>query len=146
MNLPADTEQFMLHRAPMRLVHRLLCVEGDRAEAESKPEAGDAVIGPDGKVERTALLEMVAQTYAAARGYRDLSENKPPALGYLVGASDFRIERAPQAGQLLRIEVQSANSFEDFYLVDGRVLCQNQVLAEGTLKVWLQIETGPQTA
>jgi len=142
MRLPADTEQFMLHRSPMRLVHRLLRVEGGFAEAETKLEAGDIGVDPDGKVERTALLELVAQTYAAARGYRDLSENKPPSLGYLVGASDFHFERAPMAGQLLRIEVQSSNSFEDFYLVEGRVVCQDQILAEGTLKVWLQTETG----
>ena len=146
MRLPADTEQFMLHRSPMRFVHRLLHVEGDFAEAETTLEAGDIGIDPDGKVERAALLEMVAQTYAAARGYRDLSENKPPALGYLVGASNFRIKHAPRAGQLLRIEVQSSNSFEDFYLVEGRVCRQDDVLAEGTLKVWLQTETGPQTA
>jgi predicted hotdog family 3-hydroxylacyl-ACP dehydratase len=145
MNLPADTAPFMPHCAPMRLVYRLLSVEGDRAEAESKLEAGALGLDPDGKVERTVLLEMVAQSYAAASGYRDLSENKPPALGYLVGVSDFRIERSPHAGELLRIEIQSANSFEDFYLVKGRVLCHDKVLAEGTLKVWLQTDAGPQT-
>ena len=146
MRLPADTEPFMLHRSPLRFVRRLLRVEGDFAEAETTLEAGDVGIGPDGKVERTALLEMVAQTYAAARGYRDLSAKRPPALGYLVGASDFRIEHAPRAGQMFRIEVQSSNSFEDFYLVEGRVVCQDEVLAAGTLKVWLQTEAGPQTA
>ncbi len=146
MRLPADTEPFMLHRSPLRLVRRLLRVEGDFAEAETALEAGDVGIGSDGKVERTALLEMVAQTYAAARGYRDLSENRPPALGYLVGASDFHIERAPRAGQAFRIEVQSSNSFEDFYSVEGCVVCQAEILAAGTLKVWLQTETGPQTA
>lgn len=146
MNLPADTKQFMLHRAPMRLVHRLLCVEGDRAEAESKLEARDVGIGPDGRIERTVLLEMVAQTYAAARGWQDLSESRQPLQGYLVGASDFRIERAARPGEELRIEIRSANSFEDFYLVEGRVLCRNEVLAEGTLKVWLQTTTGSQTA
>ena len=146
MKWPADTEQFMLHRSPMRLVHRLLRVEGDFVEAETTLAKEDVGVDPDGKVERTALLELVAQTYAAGRGYRDFSENKRPAMGYLVGASDFRIERAPRAGQLLRIEVQSSNSFEDFYLVEGRVICQDEILAKGTLKVWLQTETGPQTA
>lgn len=146
MSLPADTEQFMLHRGPLRLVRRLIHVDGDYAEAETEFEPGAVGLDADGNVERTVLLELVAQTYAAARGYLDLKEEKRPALGYLVGASDFRVERVPQAGQLLRIEVQSSNSFEDFYQVDGRVLCQDEVLAEGTLKVWLQTETGPQGA
>lgn len=146
MTLPADTEQFMLHRAPMRLVQRLLRVDGDQAEAEARLEPGDVGVGPDGKVERTALMEMVAQTYAAARGYLDLAEDASPALGYLVGVGDFRVIRAPQAGERLRIEVQSANSFEDFYSVEGCVRCRDEILATGTLKVWQQPQTGPQTA
>lgn len=146
MKLPADTEQFMLHRSPMRLVHRLLWVEGDLAEAEATFEQGDVGVGPDGTIERTVLLEMVAQTYATARGYCDLKENKPPTMGYLVGVGDFHIERPAQAGQVLRIEVESSNSFEDFYQVEGRITCQDQVLAEGTLKLWPQKGTDSQTA
>ena len=35
MSLPEDTEAYMLHRPPLRLVQQLLCVDGDYAEAIS---------------------------------------------------------------------------------------------------------------
>jgi predicted hotdog family 3-hydroxylacyl-ACP dehydratase len=138
MTLPADTEPYMPHRSPLRLVQSLLRVEDDYAEAQTILNAGDVGVGPDGRVEAAVLLEMVAQTYAAAQGYQDRHSGKPADLGYLVGVSDFRIERRPPAGQPLLIRIKSSCSFGDFYLVDGQVLCEGRVVAAGTLKVWVQ--------
>jgi predicted hotdog family 3-hydroxylacyl-ACP dehydratase len=128
----------MLHRSPMRLVRRLVCVEDNYGRAETVLESGDVGVGPDGNVEAAALLEIVAQTYAAAQGYRDRADNRSPTLGYLVGASDFVIEHVPSAGQRLHVEVRSSRSFEEFYSVEGKVLCDDRVLAHGTLKAWVQ--------
>jgi predicted hotdog family 3-hydroxylacyl-ACP dehydratase len=128
----------MLHRLPLRLIQSLLRVEDDYAEAQTTLRAGDVGVGPDGKIEAAALLEMVAQTYAAARGYQERGSSKVSDLGYLVGANDFRIERRPVAGQTLVIRIKSSCSFGSFYLIDGQVLCEDQVVARGTLKVWVQ--------
>ncbi len=144
MTLPADTEAYMLHRSPLRLVQSLLRVEDGYGEAQTVLNTGDVGVGPDGTVEAAVLLEMVAQTYAAAQGYQDQRTGKPPDLGYLVGVSDFRIERRPRAGQPLLIRIKSSCSFGSFYLVDGQVLCEGQVVAGGTLKVWVQPGAGPQ--
>ncbi len=145
MSLPADTETYMLHRSPMRLVHRLLCVEDDHAEAQTTLNVGDVGIGPDGKIEAAALLELVAQTYAASQGYRDRLAGKLTNKGYLVGAQNFHIEDLPAAGQQLLIKIQSSCSFGDFYFVDGQVLCGEAVVAGGTLKIWVQPDA-PQDA
>ncbi len=144
MTLPADTEAYMPHRSPLRLVHSLLRVEDSYGEARTVLNAGDVGVGPDGTVEAAVLLEMVAQTYAAAQGYQDRNAGKPANLGYLVGVSDFRVERRPRAGQPLTIRIKSSCSFGSFYLVDGQVLCEDQIVAGGTLKVWVQPGTGPQ--
>jgi predicted hotdog family 3-hydroxylacyl-ACP dehydratase len=144
MTLPADTEAYMPHRSPLRLVQSLLRIEEDYAEARTILNTGDVGVGPDGRVEAAVLLEMVAQTYAAVQGYQDRHSGKPADLGYLVGASDFRIERRPPAGQPLLIKIKSSCSFGDFYLVDGQVLCEGRVVAGGTLKVWCNRSAGPQ--
>ena len=144
MSLPADTEAFMLHRSPMRLVHRLLCLEEDYAEGETTFQAGDVGVDAQGRVEAAALLELVAQTYAAAQGYKDRQADKASDMGYLVGAQDFHIERRPSAGQRLLIRIKSSYSFGDFYFVDGQVLCEGCLVAGGTLKIWLQRGTGQQ--
>ncbi len=81
MTLPADTEPFMPHRSPLRLVQSLLRVEDDYAEAQALLNAGDVGVGPDGRVEAAVLLEMVAQTYAAVQGYQERDAGKPADLG-----------------------------------------------------------------
>jgi predicted hotdog family 3-hydroxylacyl-ACP dehydratase len=132
----ADIETYLPHRPPMCLVSQLLYVEDDYAEARAILNAGDAGIGPDGKVEATALMEMVAQSYAAAQGYLKQRDNKPTLFGYLVGIKDFRIEELPSAGKHLLIKVKSASSFDNFYVIDGQVFCENRLMAGGTLKIW----------
>ena len=138
MTLPADTEAFMPHRAPLRLVQSLLRVEDDYGEAQAILNPGDVGVGLDGRVEATVLLEMVAQAYAAAQGYRDRESGKPADLGYLVGVSDFQVEHRPRAGQPLLIRIKSSCPFGSFYMAEGQVLCEDQVVARGTLKVWVQ--------
>ncbi len=143
MTLPADTEPYVPHRSPLRLVQSLLRVEDDYGEAQALLKPGDVGVGPDGRVEAAVLLEMVAQAYAAAQGYRDRNSGQPADLGYLVGVSDFRIEQRPRAGQPLLIRVKSSCLFGGFYLADGQVLCEGQVVAGGTLKAWVQRGAGP---
>jgi predicted hotdog family 3-hydroxylacyl-ACP dehydratase len=138
MNLPADAETYMLHRPPLRLIQSLLRVEDDYGEAQTTLHVGDVGVAPDGRIEAAALLEMVAQTYAAARGYQQRQTGQKTELGYLVGASDFRIERRPAAGESLVIKIKSSCSFGSFYLIDGQVLCDGRVVAGGTLKAWVQ--------
>jgi hypothetical protein len=46
MSLPTDTEAYMFHRSPMRLVRRLLCVLADYAEAETTLSVGDVGVAP----------------------------------------------------------------------------------------------------
>ncbi len=140
MGLPADAETYMLHRPPLRLIQSLLRVEDGYAEAQGTLNAGDVGVGPDGKLEPAVLLEMVAQTYAAAQGYDQQKAGKPAELGYLVGVSDFRVERRPAAGQPLLVRIKSSCSFGSFYLIDGQILCEGHVVAGGTLKVWVQSE------
>jgi predicted hotdog family 3-hydroxylacyl-ACP dehydratase len=146
MTLPADTQAYMLHRPPLRLVQSLLRVEDDYAEAQTALNPGDVGVAPDGRLEAAVLLELVAQTYAASRGYQDRDSGTPGELGYLVGASNFHVEQRPRAGQQLLIKIQSSCSFESFYLVDGQVLCEGRVVAGGTLKVWVQPGAGQQAA
>ncbi len=141
MNLPADTKAYMLHRAPMRLVQRLLCVEDDYCEAETVFEPGAPGTDDQGHVEAAVLVEIVAQTYAAAQGYRSQTDRKPPALGLLVGVSDFHIDQVPAVGERLKVTIRSSSPFGDFFMVEGQVLRGPETLAHGSLKVWVQPAT-----
>jgi len=132
----ADIETYLPHRPPMCLVSQLQYVEDDYAEARAVVNAGDAGIGPDGKVEALVLMEIVAQSYAAAQGYLKQRDKKPTLFGYLVGIKDFLIEELPSAGEQLLIKLKSTSSFDNFYVIEGQVLCEDKLMAGGTLKIW----------
>jgi predicted hotdog family 3-hydroxylacyl-ACP dehydratase len=132
----ADIETYLPHRRPMRLVSHLQLVEDDYAEACAILNYGDAGIGPDGKIEAAALMEMIAQSYAAAQGYLKQRDKKPTLFGYLVGIKDFHIEELPSAGQQLLIKIKSSSSFDNFYIIEGQVLYENRLMAGGTMKIW----------
>ena len=144
MSLVVDIEAYMPHRLPMRLVSELLCVEEAYAEARTTLNIGDVVVDPNGKVEAAALMEIVAQAYAAAHGYQNKRDGKPAMRGYLVGIKDFRIEYLPSAGKRLLIKMKSSCPFEEFYTVEGQILCEDSVVASGTLKIWVSHDTGPE--
>jgi len=141
MSLPADTEMYMLHRSPLRLVQRLLCVEEDYAEGQTTLNDGDVGVGSDGRLEAAVLVELVAQTYAASQGYHDRLADQSTNIGYLVGVQEFHIDDLPPAGRPLLIKIRSSNAFGGFFFVDGQVFCDGTVVAKGTLKIWVQPDT-----
>jgi predicted hotdog family 3-hydroxylacyl-ACP dehydratase len=144
MSLVADIEVYMPHRLPMRLVSELLCVEESYAEARTTLKSDNIVVDPNGKVEAAALMEIVAQAYAAAHGYQNQSKGKPALRGYLVGIKDFRVEYLPSAGKQLLIKMKSSSPFEEFYTVEGQILCEDSVVASGTLKIWASNDIKPE--
>jgi 3-hydroxyacyl-[acyl-carrier-protein] dehydratase len=144
MSLVADIEAYMPHRLPMRLVSELLCVEEDYAEARTTLDIGNVVVDPNGKVEAAALMEIMAQAYAAAHGYQNKQKGKPAMRGYLAGIKDFRIEYLPSVGKPLLIKMKSSSPFEEFYNVEGQILCEDSVVASGTLKIWASHNTEPE--
>ena len=88
----------------------------------------------------TALVECVAQTVAAAMGYRAQAKGEPDSIGergMLVSVSAFRVLSPPPVGKSLHIEVQEIKRFGPMLLVSGRVSREGQVIASGELTLRL---------
>jgi len=88
----------------------------------------------------TALVECVAQTVAAAMGYRAQAKGEPDAIGeggMLVSVSAFRIISPASVGKPLHVEVQEIKRFGPMLLVSGRVSCEGKVIASGELTLRL---------
>jgi predicted hotdog family 3-hydroxylacyl-ACP dehydratase len=143
MSLVVDIEAYMPHRPPMRLVSELFCVEESYAEAGTTLSSEAVVIDPNGRVEAAALMEIMAQAYAAAHGYQNKQKGKPALRGYLAGIKDFRVESLPPAGKRLLIKMNSSSPFEEFYNVEGQIICDDSVVASGTLKIWASQNAEP---
>lgn len=141
MKLPVNAKSLLPHRAPMLIVDRLLDTDGTTAHAETIfPEFSPFVVDEQGKIDRLILVELVAQSYAAAKGYDDLTGGKDVALGYLVGMSDVTFYADAYTGQPLLITVRNTEQFDNFFYAVGTVYRDNELLLEVTLKIYVTSE------
>ena len=138
VTLPLDAERLIPHRPPMRMIDELL--EGGPGFGRARVRFGLDHMGvADGLVLEAALVECVAQTMAAALGYAALQEPQEsgePPLGMLTGVSDFTIHHRPEADATLLIEAREIKKLGRMRLVSAQVSCQDQIVAEGQLKLY----------
>ena len=129
-----DAGTLVPHRPPMLLIDALVECGGGSARAEAALPEGHLAVA-DGAVLESALVECVAQTAAAMKGFDARGQEGPASIGMLAGAADFEVFRRPPAGRRLTIEVREERRLGALALIYGRVLCDGQTVASGQLRV-----------
>ena len=138
MILPIDAKELVPHRGPMKLVDTLIESDGDNAVVEAVIPAGSPfAMAQGGVAHRCALIELVAQSYAAAHTYEDLHDGKKSRPGYLVGISKASFYDDPRIGVKIIIELHAEDVVGDFYIARGQVKQEGELLLDITLKIWL---------
>lgn len=146
-NLPVPAADLMPHGRPVRLIEKLLEVHARGGRASAIIREGGLFVNPGGALDHTAYLELIAQTYAALKGWRDRQHGQPPRLGYLVGATGVECIGTARVGDRLTTTIQETGTFGAFKLVQGHVYVRDQRLSCGQLKLWLVPSHGvPETA
>ncbi len=132
-----DAERLIPHRAPMRLVDTLVSINDGCAVAESVLPRSTMMADGEGKIDEVAFMELIAQSYAAFKGYMDRSDGKPPGEGFLVGVRDLEVTGRAYAGDRLLTSIRTVAAIGGFAVVEGTVTRGDETLAAGTLKLWL---------
>ncbi len=133
----AAIEQLIPHRAPMRWIDAL-------TECTDTTAAATAIFGAEhfavenGAVLETALVECVAQTAAAALGWRAQTGGKTGAAsnGMLIAVTNFRIESRVSAGQVIRIEISERKRLGPMLMISGAITCEGKLVASGDLTLY----------
>jgi predicted hotdog family 3-hydroxylacyl-ACP dehydratase len=142
MKLPLDAELLIPHRKPMRVIDRLNSSDGESGTAETLFDFDSPfVVDSSGKIERLALIEFIAQTYAAAKGHEDLSFGKSLSDGYLVGISHAYFHGDAYAGEKLFVKVRTKDSFDNFFITTGEVFQHEKLLLEASLTILINPES-----
>jgi predicted hotdog family 3-hydroxylacyl-ACP dehydratase len=135
--LPLAASLLIPHRTPMRLVDTLLSVHEGCGVTESVLPRTSMMADGEGRLDEVAFMEMIAQSYAALKGYMDLVEGKPAGEGFLVGVRHLEVTGRAYAGDRLLTSIRTVTSFGGFAVVEGAVTRGDETLAMGTLKLWL---------
>lgn len=137
LTLPLDAESLVPHRSPMRLVDQLVEIEGKNGVVEAVVDHNCPLVSEEGVLEKVALVELIAQSYAALKGYLDRVENKPVRQGFLVGIKSF-VSLAPVfSGETLRISIETLGELEDFAVAEGQIWRSEILVARGEIKIWI---------
>lgn len=136
--LPLGAEEFIPHRLPMRLVERLLEVDGKAGVVEAQITADCPLVDDSGQLDDVALIEMIAQGYAAIKGYVDRVDGKPVRQGFLVGIKTFVRLETVAVDELLRIELKTLAELEDFAVAAGKIWCGETLVGHGEIKIWIR--------
>ncbi len=135
--LPIPAESLIPHRLPMRLVDRLLSFADGGGTVEAEVAAGHLFLDAGGYLDEVAMLEILAQAYAAVKGYSDLQRGGEVGQGFLVGIRRSHLQGRARLGDRLEVSIRTVASIEGFAIAEGEVRRGDEVLATGTLKLWV---------
>jgi len=133
---PIPARELLPHREPMLLIDTLTAWQPDLARASAQIAAANPFVDRRGRLGRVALIEMLAQTAAAHKGYEARKRGTPADAGFLVGLSDFVLREEVRVGDTLRLEVRQTLALERTVVLAGEILRGEQSLGGGGLKVW----------
>ena len=138
MQLPVSVEDLVPHRLPMRLVESLERVNGNNGAAKASIRSDCPLLDAQGKLEDVALIERVAQSYAALKGYIDTRAGRPIRRGFLTGVKDFRRYARVRSGDELHITLQTIADLDHFAVAQGDIFCEETLVAQAEVKVWIE--------
>lgn len=133
--VPLDVEQLLPHRDRMRLIDEV--AEVNEAHAVTRSLVRETwPLFAEGDAEPTVLIELVAQTAAAAQSWRRPPGERGEGFGWLVGirTAEFFTRRLP-AGLALVTEATYLYGLDDYHVYAGKVTAGGTLLAQVELQV-----------
>ena len=137
LTLPLNAENLIPHRKPVCMVDRLIEFKDQAGTVEAVVSSENALIENNGQLDQLAVTEMIAQACAAAKGYEGRLANDPVELGFLVGIKKLQFFGKAFAGDKLQIAVRTVGAISGFTVVEGKVMCNQKIIASGKIKLWV---------
>ena len=128
-DLPAPAADLVPHRPPVRLIEHLLEVHAAAGRASATVRADSLHVNADGTLDPTAHLELMGQTFAAAKSWRDRQQGRPPRVGFLAGATGMDCLDTARIGDRLTIAIKQTGTFGAFAMLEGRIYRHDRRIA-----------------
>lgn len=137
INLPMSAGLLVPHRPPFLLVDRLLDYTGQTGIVESVISPDNFFLSDEGHLKEIALVELLAQSAAAVKGYSDLKDGKEIKKGFLVDIREFFFWERCNKGDVVHISIEITKSFSGFSVINGFIMCKEKEIAKGSMKLWV---------
>ncbi len=142
IRLPVAAKLLVPHRPPFLLIDTLLEYAGQTGIVESVIAPDNIFLTEEGYLKELALVELLAQSAAAVKGYSDLMDGKEVKKGFLVDIREFNFLERCYRGDTVRITIEITKSFSGFSMINGLLMCKEKEISKGTMKLWVPEEGG----
>lgn len=85
------------------------------------------------------LIEFIAQTAAAYKGYQQLSLQKPVELGFIGAIKNLMIYSLPALNTEIQSEILVENELLGFTIITAKIFQNNSVIAECEMRILIEI-------
>ena len=126
---------FIPHRPPIAFADFLEGPCMPFVTAYTVPEESPYVDG--GFLIPEALLEVMAQCFAAGAGFRESQAGGSVSWGYLAGVKGFRVHAPVRSGDILRAECTVTASVGPIHVVEGEVMRGGEKIASAQIKIFI---------
>ena len=140
LKLPMEAEKLIPQRPPLCAIDRLTDYYGKQGVVEATLPLEGIFLRGDGTVEPMVVVEIVAQSFAAVKGYENMIEGDSVRKGYLVEIKRFEFYEKVFGGDRLSIVTNRVGETEDFTMAEGKVIRDREIIASGNLMVWVPKE------
>lgn len=122
----------------MLLLTELVQYEEDWIQARACVHGDNIFLSPEGLLHRCALVEMMAQAFAAGTGAQAVQHGEEPARrGYLASLRDIDFFADARVGEELSVRARPAMQVGNVLVVDGEVHNSSQCLCKGQFKIFM---------
>lgn len=133
---PVDT--LVPHKKPMLLVDEILCVTEPDARVKSVIGPEHLFLRADGTLAPEALIEIVAQSFAACEAQRrELAGLSTDGGGYMASVRDFEILLPVRQRDELITCVTKKDDFMGTRIIAGEIFRGTEKVAQGTVYIFM---------
>ena len=137
---PADyiITDLIPQRPPMQMIDKL--IYADERSARGSLFIRDTNLFSEKNVLREpGIIEFIAQTAAAFTGYRNKMNKESVNEGYIGAIKNLLISFLPPVNTEIHSEIMLENEIVGYTIVKGKVLWEDEVIAECEMRILLQI-------
>ncbi len=131
--------EYLPHRPPMIMVDTLYSVDEESAVSGLHLNSGN-IFCKNNRFTEPGIIENMAQTAALHSGYLARRKGETPAVGFIGAVKKFTILRLPGVNNLLITTVTILNRFGNALIIKGESRCNNELVAQGEMNIFLQID------
>ena len=135
MAIPAH--DLIPHRPPIVFIDRVTGAADSRVTSSFTVPGASPYLDREGRLMPEALLEVMAQCFAAGAGLQAAGAGQEISWGYLAAVRDMRVHAAVFSGDTLHAEAEHRMSVGPLHIVDCRVLRDGMPVAGAQLKIFI---------